>query len=127
MGKFLIRQVATGVKFDLKAANGETVATSEVYKTEAACRKGVESVCRSAPKARLEDRTEPDAPTQTSPKFVLYQDRSGAYRFRLCARNGHIIAVSEAYSTKSACLDGIESVKKNAISSENAENCGNCY
>lgn len=127
MGKFVIRQVATGMKFDLKAANGETVATSEVYKTEAACRKGVESVCRSVPKAKLEDRTHPEHPVLTNPKFVLYTDKAGNFRFRLCARNGNIIAVSEAYTTKIACLEGIESVKNNVISSENSENCGNCY
>lgn len=127
MGKFVIRQVATGIKFDLKAANGETVATSEVYKTEAACRKGVESVCRSVPKAKLEDRTYPEHPVLTNPKFVLYTDKAGNFRFRLCARNGNIIAVSEAYTTKIACLEGIESVKNNVISSEKSENCGNCY
>lgn len=127
MGRFVIRQVATGIKFDLKAANGETIATSEVYKTEAACRKGVESVCRSVPNAKLEDRTDPEMAVPSNPKFVLYQDKAGNYRFRLCARNGHIIAVSEAYSTKSRCLEGIESVKMNVISSENPEKCGNCY
>ena len=46
LGKFLIRCTATGYMFDLQAANGETVATSEVYDTLAACRKGVESVLR---------------------------------------------------------------------------------
>lgn len=118
MGRFLIRQVATGIKFDLKAANGETIATSEVYNTEAACRKGIESVCRCAPKAKLEDQTEPEGATVTNPKFVLYQDKAGSYRFRLCARNGNIIAVSEPYSSKNSCLDGIESVKNNIISLE---------
>lgn len=48
------------------------------------------------------------------PKFEWYKDKSGKYRFRLVAPNGEIIAVSEAYSSKSACLNGIESVKKNA-------------
>lgn len=121
MGRFLIRRVATGVKFDLKAANGETIATSEVYKTEAACRKGMESVCRNGCKAGLEDQTEPNGPVLPNPKFVLYQDRAGNYRFRLCARNGNIIAVSEAYQSKASCLDGVESVKKNIISFENGE------
>ena len=31
MGKFVIRKTATGIKFDLKAVNGEVIATSEVY------------------------------------------------------------------------------------------------
>ena len=36
MGKFVIKETKTGVKFDLKAGNGEVIATSEVYTTEAA-------------------------------------------------------------------------------------------
>ena len=44
MGKFVIRNTNTGIKFDLKAGNGEVIATSEVYTTEAACKKGIASV-----------------------------------------------------------------------------------
>lgn len=47
-------------------------------------------------------------------KFEYSKDKAGDYRFRLKASNGQIIAVSEAYSSKDACLKGIESVKKNA-------------
>ena len=121
MGKFLIRQVPTGFKFDLKAQNGQTVATSEVYRTEAACRKGMISVCRSAASANLEDQTSQNGVTCANPKVQVYRDRSGAYRFRLCARNGKIVAVSEAYSTKNNCLEGIESVRININSLENPE------
>ena len=49
MGKFLIRRTATGWKFDLKAANGETVATSEIYGAKAACLRGAASVAKHAP------------------------------------------------------------------------------
>ena len=48
------------------------------------------------------------------PFFEWYKDKAGKYRFRLKAANGEIIAVSEAYSTKEALLNGIESVKQNA-------------
>ena len=51
MGKFVIRNVASGMKFDLRAGNGETILTSEVYTTLAACRKGMESVRKNAPEA----------------------------------------------------------------------------
>lgn len=114
MGKFVIRAVNSGLKFDLYAANGKTVLTSEVYTTEAACRKGIASVRKNAPAAKLEDQTEEGFRTLTNPKFELYQDRSGSYRFRLKARNGEIIAISEAYSAKAGCLNGVESVRKNA-------------
>ena len=118
MGKFVIRQVPSGVKFDLHAANGQVILTSEVYTTLANCRKGLESVRKNALKAKFEDRTDPDHPSLTNPKFELYQDRAGAYRFRLKARNGEIIAVSEPYTARAGCLNGIESVKKNAAEAE---------
>ena len=51
-------------------------------------------------------------------KFEVYKDNRDEYRFRLKAANGEIIASSEGYSSKSACLNGIESVKKNASDAE---------
>ena len=53
MGKFVIRNTNTGIKFDLKATNGQVIATSEVYTTEAACMKGVESVKKNADGAEI--------------------------------------------------------------------------
>jgi uncharacterized protein YegP (UPF0339 family) len=47
-------------------------------------------------------------------KFEVYIDNSGKYRFRLKAPNGEIIAVGQGYSSRAACLTGIESIKKNA-------------
>lgn len=47
-------------------------------------------------------------------KFEVYKDKKEQYRFRLKAGNGEIIASSEAYTSKDACMNGIESVKKNA-------------
>lgn len=47
-------------------------------------------------------------------KFEVYKDKRGEYRFRLKAANGQTIATGEGYTTKAACLNGIESIKKNA-------------
>lgn len=47
-------------------------------------------------------------------KFEWFKDKKDKYRFRLKAGNGQIIATSEAYETKDSCINGIESVKKNA-------------
>lgn len=47
-------------------------------------------------------------------KFEVYTDKSGEYRFKLKASNGEVIASSEGYSSKKSCMNGIESVKKNA-------------
>ena len=112
MGKFLIKKVPTGFKFDLKAANGETVATSEVYTSKAACIKGAQGVISAAGNAPCADLTQ--GQTATNPKFELFQDKARHFRFRLLARNGKIIAVSESYMTHYACLRGIESVRSSA-------------
>ena len=114
MGKFVIRNTKTGVKFDLKAGNGEVIATSEVYASQAACKNGVESVRKNAPVAAVEDQTVEGFAVEKHPKFEIYTDKAGEFRFRLKATNGQIIAVSEGYKAKASCVNGIESVKKNA-------------
>jgi uncharacterized protein YegP (UPF0339 family) len=48
------------------------------------------------------------------PVFEWYKDKAGKFRFRLKAANGEIVAVSEGYASKEGCVNGIESVKKNA-------------
>lgn len=118
MGKFVIRETKTGIKFDLKAGNGEVIATSEVYSSEDACRNGIASVQKNAPGAAVEDQTAADFAVQKHPKFEVYADKAGEFRFRLKATNGQIIAVSEGYTAKASCLNGIESVKKNAPDAE---------
>lgn len=114
MGKFAIKRVKTGIKFNLKAGNGEIIATSEVYSSESACKNGIESVRKNAPIANLEDQTVEGFETLTNPKFEVYTDKAGEYRFRLTARNGEIIATSEGYKAKASCMNGVESVRKNA-------------
>lgn len=114
MGKFVIKATASGFTFRLKAKNGETIAASEVYSAEDSCRKGIQSVINNAPIAQIEDQTVEPVEKQKHPKFEVYLDKKGEARFRLKAKNGEIIAVSEGYSSKSACLNGIESVRKNA-------------
>ena len=121
MSKFVIRAVPSGLKFDLRAANGQSILTSEVYTSEAACRKGIESVKKNAPIAKLENQTEEGWRQMTNPKFELYRDRAGTYRFRLKARNGEIIAISESYTGRAGCLNGIESVRKNAAEAQITE------
>lgn len=48
------------------------------------------------------------------PKFEVFKDEKGEYRFRLIAPNGEIIAVGEGYVAKAGCMNGIESIKVNA-------------
>ncbi len=121
MSKFVIRNVKSGVKFDLKATNGQVILSSEVYTTEAACRNGIESIRKNAPAAGVENQTVEGYETVKHPKFEMYQDKAGEYRFRLKARNGEIIGVSEGYTAKASCRNGIESVQKNAPEAEVVE------
>ena len=117
MGKFVLKETATGFKFDLKAGNGEVIATSEVYTTKAACENGIESVKKNCI-GEVEDQTVEPIVEVKHPKFELYTDKAGEFRFRLKAKNGEVIAVSEGYKAKASCLNGIESVKKNAPEAE---------
>ena len=47
-------------------------------------------------------------------KFEVYKDKRDEFRWRLLANNNQVIAVGEGYTTKAACMNGIESVQKNA-------------
>ena len=118
MGKFVIKEVKSGYKFDLKAGNGEVIATSEVYTTEAACKNGIQSVIKNAAVAGVEDQTVEGFEKVKHPKFEMYADNAGEFRFRLKATNGEVIATSEGYKAKTSCKNGIESVVKNAADAE---------
>ena len=113
MGKFVVSEAKNGFKFNLKAGNGEIIATSEVYASKKSCLNGVESV-RTNCASVIEDQTEKDFAKEKNPKYEVYTDKKGEFRFRLKAKNGQIIAVSEGYKTKKSCLNGIASIKKNA-------------
>ena len=51
----------------------------------------------------------------------MYIGSDKKYRWRLKAPNGEIIATGEAYSSKAACMNGINSVKTNASKAEVVE------
>ena len=114
MGKFVIRSTEKGSRFNLVAGNGEVIAISQTYKSLASCKGGVASVQACAPVASVEDQTQEDWKPTKCPKFQVYQDKAGEFRFRLLARNGQNIAGSEGYTQLRSCRAGIESVRKNA-------------
>lgn len=115
MGKFEINAGKSGYGLRLKAGNGEIIATGETYSSVVSAKNGAASIAKNAPIANLEDQTVEGFEQQKHPKFEMYQDKAGEYRFRLKAANGEIIAVSEGYVAKAGCLNGIESVRKNAV------------
>ncbi len=101
--------------FTLQADNNKIIATGgENYKTKNSCHGGIESVKKCAHKAEIEDTTADNHEKQKCPKFEIYEDKGGEFRFRLLASNGEPIAASEGYKSKASCINGIESVKENA-------------
>ena len=114
MGKFEIKQAKNGCPmFNLKAGNGEVIGTSVQYSSVDACK----SVQKNAPIANLEDQTKEGYETAKNPKFEIYQDKRGEFRFRLKAGNGEIILTGEGYKAKTSCKKGIASIRKNAVDS----------
>ena len=113
MGKFVYKKVNNGFHFNLLATNGQVIGSSEVYKSETSCKEGIESVRRCCV-GGVENQTVEGFEKVKHPKFEIFEDKGGKFRFRLKARNGEIILQSQGYKTKDTCLNGIESVKKNA-------------
>ena len=101
--KFVLKKSSDGqFRFVLKAGNGETILTSELYKAKTSAMSGIESVKKNAP---LDERYE---------KKV---DKAGHPRFNLKAGNHEIIGSSEGYNSEAARDNGIASVKANAATS----------
>jgi len=112
--KFNVKKTNAGFSFNLVAPNGEIIGRSEVYNSKNACLNGVESVRKNSVAASVEDQTVKDFTTEKNPKFEIFLDKAGEFRFRLKATNGEIILASEGYTAKQGCKNGIESVQKNA-------------
>ncbi|GEM86563.1 YegP family protein [Meiothermus granaticius] len=100
VGRFVLSQASNGqYMFNLKAGNGETILTSELYTSKSGALHGIESVKKNA---ALEGRYDRRAATNGSPYFVLK------------AANGEEIGRSETYSSAGAMENGIQSVMRNA-------------
>ncbi len=76
--------------------------------------RGNDSTPETASNVERDDGPNPPTPPLTAGRFELFKDKSGAFRFRLKAANGKIIASSQGYETKASAEKGIESVKANA-------------
>jgi len=121
MGKFVIKKSKNDqFVFNLLAANGQVICTSETYKAIDGAKNGIESVKKNC-MAEIEDQTVEGFETKKNPKYEVYTDKAGETRFRLKAGNGQIIAVSEGYKAKSSALKGIDSIQRNAPDAEIVE------
>ena len=119
MGKFVITKAKNDeYTFSLKATNGQVILTAgETFTTLATCKNSVESVRKNA-LAHVEDQTVENYETLTHPKYELYKNDAGEFRFRLKARNGEPIGKSEGYKAKASAVNGIDSIGRNAPDAE---------
>ena len=74
---------------------------------------GIKSVIANAAKAGIEDTTLKKPTAISFPKWEIYIDKAGEFRFRLYASNGNCIChSSHGYASKSSCKGGIESISR---------------
>ena len=104
------RDKAGKFRFRLRAANNKIVAVSEAYESKAGCTNGVKSVQKNCD-AHVEDTTK-NMEKMTNPKYEVFTDSVGEFRFNLRASNGEIIAASEGYETREGVINGIEAVQR---------------
>lgn len=98
--RYVLTKTSNGqFRFVLKAANGETILTSETYEAKAGALNGIESVKKNAP---------------IDARYERKNASNGKPMFNLKAANGEVIGTGEQYSSPSARDEGIESVKRNA-------------
>ncbi len=96
------------------------ICKSEMYKALASAKNGIESVRKNVD-SKIEDQTVEGYEKVKYPKWEVYVDKAGEYRFRLCASNGENIAASEGYVRKDSALNGIDSIRRNAPEAEVVE------
>lgn len=113
MAKFIIKNTNTGIKFDLDI-NSHIVCTSEVYTSMEACKNGINSVKKNSSLNKIDDLTIDKKDSITNPKFEIYQDKAGKFRFRLKASNGQIVATSDDFKAKEDCLKVVDLIVKEA-------------
>lgn len=114
-GAFDIKKSRDGrYVFNLYAANRVIVATSQIYSSSQSAITGIKSVIANAERANIEDQTLKQYQPMPYPKWEIYEDKGGQYRWRLLATNGSCILHSQGYTQKSTCKKGIESVIRTA-------------
>ena len=119
----IICDAAGKFRFHLKATNGQIIAVSQSYGTKESAIKGIASIKKNAPVAKIADFTtvgealpelRHEGGIVQDPVFEIQSSTADKFRFHLKAANGQIIAVSQSYLTRQSAEKGIASVKKNA-------------
>ena len=97
LGKWSVEKKSDGEYISkLAASNGEVMLSSEIYTTEDGARSGIETIIKGV----------------DSGKFVIYQDKSKNYYYKLKSTGNRLLCVGEIYKSKDQCLKAVESVKR---------------
>jgi len=99
MATFELKRSKGQFMWNLKAANGKVVLTSERYKSRRAAESGIASVKKNCSRDSC---------------FARKTTASGKYRFNLLSANGQVVGSSQNYASSSGRNNGIRSVKQNA-------------
>lgn len=120
-GRFECYETANGYfNYRLKASNNETIAVSGStgYSTFSNCKIGIDAMKKWV-NSQVEDITLSKFTPLNNPKFQLYKDKEGKFRYRLFASNGELVCRCEdGYSTKDSCKKGISSLSKWALNAD---------
>ncbi len=94
--KFVIEKNRSNkFKWYLLNRNGQTLLVSQVYKSKASCKKGIESVRKNS---------------QVPSRFEKLKSRNGRHHFNLKARNGLYLGSSEKYIEPKRMLLAIKNI-----------------
>jgi uncharacterized protein YegP (UPF0339 family) len=96
-------QVSTGKDekfyFNLTAANGQVILSSQGYKTKDGCKSGIASVKKNSSNKK---------------NFEQKDSKDGLHYFVLKAANSKVIGKSQMYKANESSKNGIESIQTNA-------------
>lgn len=101
-GKYEVYQAGDGVKYNLKASNGEILVSSEIYTTRDGVIKAIEAIKRNVETGEIR----------------VFADKHGNYKFKLTAGNHRVIAISAHYTTEKSAQRASESFKKFALTAD---------
>ena len=119
--KFVYRKTDKGnYVYKLYSSNYRVIAIGgEPYSSLSAMKTGINSIIKNASDAPVEDQTLKKVVEQKCPKWEIYLDAKGEYRFRLKASNGNIVCITnDGYLSKPACKNGMQAIAKAAANAE---------
>ena len=95
-GKYRISAQDDGFVYQLFASNGRVIATSQIYKSEASCKDGLEKFRTLAYEG----------------DFFIFKDKNDKYQFKLYNKQKRLVLAGEVYDSKDRVVSAIESIKR---------------